>query len=153
MLGILEDLKAGRFVYRGPGSFWAWFRKRVHYRLLDELRRQRKQCAREQPSGTAGDEALDRPGPIDPAVAAEHLEFLSAMDDCLARIANADQRAALGLRLIHDLSYEEIACSMGSPLNTVRSWIRRGRQELRRCLATRLDLELHVELSKERGNG
>lgn len=44
------------------------------------------------------------------------------------------QRAALGLRLLEGLSYEEIADLMGVPVNSVRSWLHRGRARLREAL-------------------
>lgn len=140
LLGVVDDLAAGRFVYRRPGSFWAWFRKRVYFRLLEELRRYRTSLSRERPSGIAGEESFDRPGTSDPSMEMEQVEFLSALEGCLARIALHDQRRAVALRVVEDLSYEEIAASMSRPLNTVRSWIRRGRLELRNCLAVRLGL-------------
>lgn len=40
------------------------------------------------------------------------------------------QRTALALRLIEELSYEEIAEQMDEPINSVRSWIHRGRLRL-----------------------
>lgn len=44
------------------------------------------------------------------------------------------QRAALALRLIEGLTYEEIADLMGVPVNSVRSWLHRGRNRLREAL-------------------
>jgi RNA polymerase sigma factor (sigma-70 family) len=46
----------------------------------------------------------------------------------------APQRAALGMRLLEGLSYEEIADTMGVPVNSVRSWLHRGRARLREAL-------------------
>ena len=46
----------------------------------------------------------------------------------------ASQRAALSLRLLEGLSYEEIAELMGVPVNSVRSWLHRGRARLREAL-------------------
>jgi RNA polymerase sigma-70 factor (ECF subfamily) len=46
----------------------------------------------------------------------------------------ASQRAALSLRLLDGLSYEEIAELMGVPVNSVRSWLHRGRARLREAL-------------------
>lgn len=44
------------------------------------------------------------------------------------------QRVALALRLLEGLSYEEIAEMMGVPVNSVRSWLHRGRARLREAL-------------------
>lgn len=140
LLGILEDLERGRFVYRHPGSFWAWFRKRVYFRLLDEYRRHRRASQREvAPDPETGSLDLsDFGGGVDPADELERVELRAALEECLGRLSSHDQRHALDLLLISDLTYQEIAASLRAPLNTVRAWIRRGRLQVRRCMAERL---------------
>lgn len=141
VLGTLEDLRRGRFVYRRPGSLWAWFRKRAYYRLLDEYRRHRVWLARSgglDPGDPSGDFA-DLAGTDDPVAEMERLEMRNAIETCLDAIDNPDHRRALSLRLFDDLPYQQVAEAMGAPLNSVRAWIRRGRLALRRCLATRLE--------------
>lgn len=39
-------------------------------------------------------------------------------------------RQALLLRFVHELSYEEVAEALDIPVNTVRTWIKRGREQL-----------------------
>jgi RNA polymerase sigma-70 factor (ECF subfamily) len=136
LLGVIDDLRNARFEYRGPGSFWGWFRKRAHYRLLDERRRDRKRRDREI-AGDAGEEAIGLSGIAsggDPAGEVERAELLDAFEECLARLPSDQQRRALRLRLLDDASYQEIAAAMSSPLNTVRAWIRRARLAVRKCL-------------------
>jgi len=60
--------------------------------------------------------------------------------EALARI-NPMFRAAVVLRDMEDLSYEEIADILGVSLGTVKSRITRGREALRRQLEGRLDSE------------
>lgn len=141
LLEILEDLRTGRFIYRCPGSLWGWFRKRAYYRLLDEYRRHRTRLAREGQAdpGDPSCEFARAAGIDDPGAEMERLETFEAIETCLAALDNQDHRRALSLRLLEDMSYEEIAESMGAPLNTVRAWIRRGRLSLRGCLAKRLE--------------
>lgn len=141
LLGILGDLERGCFVYRRPGSFWAWFRKRVYYRLIDEYRRHRRVTSRETATELTGDESFASDPADDPAVRMQRVEFLSAVETCLEKLANDDQRRAVRLLVLEDLSYQDIAAAMAAPLNTVRAWIRRGRLGLRRCLAGTLGLE------------
>ena len=143
MLGVLHDVKVGRFEYRGPGSFWGWFRKRAYFRLLDEYRRGRLVHEREAPGGSP-DELPDA-GPLtgaeDPADELERTEIRSAVERCLDRLENENQRRALEGLLWEDLPYEAIARRLEAPLNTVRAWIRRGRLALRKCLVDSLGLQ------------
>jgi RNA polymerase sigma-70 factor (ECF subfamily) len=139
LLGILDDLARGRFEYRGPGSFWAWFRKRAYYRLLDEYRRSKRTRERESPQGGTLD--LPEGSPLrehDPAEELRRTLTRSALEACLDRLENRDHRRALDLLLFQDLAYEAIAERLGAPLNTVRAWIRRGRLQMRRCLVESL---------------
>jgi len=61
------------------------------------------------------------------------------MEEGLDGIENPEQRRALWLLLDQELSYQEIADLMSAELNTVRSWIRRGRIAVRVFLASRIE--------------
>jgi RNA polymerase sigma-70 factor (ECF subfamily) len=143
LLGVIEDVRRGRFVWRRPGSFWAWFRTRAWYRLLDEWRRSRRDALREI-GGDEGSGAIELAefGAADPADEMERVELRNAVERCLEALTSDDHRRALALLLLDDLTYQDVAGATGAPLNTVRAWIRRGRIALRRCLAERWGLVL-----------
>jgi RNA polymerase sigma-70 factor (ECF subfamily) len=135
ILRLLDDLAGGRFVYRRPGSLWAWFSKRAWFLVLESGRRQRRHEVREV---ATPDHALpDRPAADDTAQLTEDHEVALAVERCLDSLTNADHARALRLRMTDDGSYEEIAVALDAPLNTVRAWIRRGRVALRQCLMGR----------------
>ncbi len=136
LLQILEDLRQGRFVYRRAGSFWSWFRKRAYYRLLDAYRGNR--LLRHREGGAPEGEPPDLPGGVDPAEEMERAELRRALEDCLSRLSNLEQKRALWMLLFEDMAYLDISEALGAPLNTVRAWIRRGRLGVRKCLAERL---------------
>ena len=69
-------------------------------------------------------------------IASDH-ETHALIEGALAEI-NASFRAAVILRDIEDLSYEEIAEILQVSLGTVKSRILRGREALRKVLANRL---------------
>jgi RNA polymerase sigma-70 factor (ECF subfamily) len=144
LLGVLEDLRQGRFTWRHPGSFWSWFRKRAYFRLLDEHRRRRLRVARE-----STDESLQAlveiAGGDDPAAEAERAELRAALEVCLESLPNPEHRRALALFLLEDAAYAEVAECLRAPLNTVKTWIHRGRVLVRRCLAERLGLHLEPD--------
>ncbi len=158
LLGILDDLRLGRFEYRGSGSFWGWFRKRAHYRLLDEYRRSRRISGRESPRGgpLELEDAEAVPGGLsrwsgwnggDPHEELERVEMLSALETCLRALDNENHRKALELLWLQDQPYEEISLALEAPLNTVRAWIRRGRLAVRTCLTASLGLDEAAQLS------
>ncbi|MFN0149931.1 MAG: sigma-70 family RNA polymerase sigma factor [bacterium] len=70
------------------------------------------------------------PGPGDGIESAQRREIL---DIALAKLA-PPLRAAIVLRHVEDLSYEEIAATLGIPLGTVKIRIHRGREALARIL-------------------
>lgn len=142
LLGIVDDVRRGRFVFRRPGGFWTWFRKRAYFRLMDECRR----VAREQARTRSGDDPVHAPDLAsfglseDPALEFERVALLADVERCLEGVDNAEHRRALRLLLEDEATYQQIADVLGAPLNTVRVWILRGRRALRRCLASRWGL-------------
>jgi RNA polymerase sigma-70 factor, ECF subfamily len=141
LLRLAGEVAEGRFAYRRPGSFWAWFRTRAPFVVLDSLRARRRQESRELAAEPEDGDFPDPPATDDPGLDLERLEILHAVNGCLDGLQNEDQRRVLALLLFEEMSYEEIAASVGRPLNTVRTDIRRGRLALRNCLVLRLGLE------------
>jgi RNA polymerase sigma-70 factor (ECF subfamily) len=69
--------------------------------------------------------------------AAEHTEGghppSFSLEHCLGQLS-ADKRNAIVLAYRHGLSHQEIVTHTRTPLGTVKSWIRRGLEELKLCL-------------------
>ena len=76
--------------------------------------------------------------------AADH-ETRALVEQALEKL-NPKFRAAVVLRDIEDLSYEDIATVLGVSLGTVKSRITRGREALRRILEGRLELETNANM-------
>jgi RNA polymerase sigma-70 factor, ECF subfamily len=83
-------------------------------------------------SATAVLRALRRRGtdPDVPAPADDHSELVAAL-----RRISPDQRRAIVLHHLCDLSIEEIARETGAPEGTVKAWLSRGRRQLAAILA------------------
>nr|WP_163553757.1 RNA polymerase sigma factor SigE [Candidatus Frankia alpina] len=115
-----------------PGTFEGWLHRITTNLFLDRMRRQQKIRFDALPEDTerlAGREASPE------AVYAEaHLD--ADVEAALAALP-PDFRAAVVLCDIEQLSYEEIAQTLGVKLGTVRSRISRGRAMLRAALADR----------------
>jgi len=124
-------------IWRNAGRFSAeqsramtWMTHIVRNRCIDLLRRP----------------GYERPDPDDAILeawadeAAGPLELLRnhedsrRLADCMAQL-ESKQRMAIVLSFFDDLSHREIANRLSSPLGTIKSWVRRGMERLKRCLS------------------
>jgi len=137
LLQVIAELGRGRFVYRWPGCFWSWFQKRSYFLLLNFYQEHRRRNDR-WTAGEIGEELVARfPGGQEPngLEMLEDSEARRTVEQCLEKLPSEDQRRALSQVLFDDLSYQEVADHSNAALNTVRSWIRRGRLSVRKCVA------------------
>ena len=112
----------------------AWMGLIVRSRALDLLRRQRAdraQLTQEFDEVMAETMESDAANPMDTADASEQAW---ALHQCLAQLENK-QREVLSLAYLRDLSHGELAEQLKLPLGTVKTWIRRGLDKLRICMA------------------
>ncbi|HLZ30111.1 MAG TPA: sigma-70 family RNA polymerase sigma factor [Chloroflexota bacterium] len=128
--------------YRGETKFTTWLYRLVTNICLDGLRRRGRpvESLDEQGSGQAGESAqtsgerlADSDRWTQPEERLELRESASEVREALASLP-ATQRLALTLHYFEDLRYEDIAETMGLPLNTVKSHIRRGKERLAQVL-------------------
>ena len=75
--------------------------------------------------------AGDSPNPMDVAQASEQAK---ALHNCLSLLDNK-QREVVSLAYMRDMSHAELAEQLKLPLGTVKTWIRRGLDQLRGCMA------------------
>jgi RNA polymerase sigma factor (sigma-70 family) len=73
------------------------------------------------------------PGPVD---ALQLSSDARALAHCFSMLEGL-HRQAIALAYYHDLSHSEIAERMKLPIGTMKTWIRRGLESLRRCMAKR----------------
>ena len=112
----------------------AWMGLIVRSRALDALRRQRAnraQLTQEFDEVMADTLGSDAPNPMDTADASEQAR---ALHQCLQQLESR-QREVLSLAYLRDLSHGELAEQLKLPLGTVKTWIRRGLDKLRTCMA------------------
>ena len=130
--------------FRGNSSLKTWiYRIAVneaynHRRWFSRHQRQEVAFDRETGAASYADSVMDPARtPFDQA--ADH-ETRALVEQALEKL-NPKFRAAVVLRDIEDLSYEEIAAVLEISLGTVKSRILRGREALRKILEGRLELE------------
>ncbi|HSN17115.1 MAG TPA: sigma-70 family RNA polymerase sigma factor [Gammaproteobacteria bacterium] len=138
---LAEDALQEAFtsVWRNAGSYTAergtpmtWLMSICRYRALDMLRDQRH----EVPLGPGDDGDGDMEEAfLDSASGAEEISHAEAraLSRCLDRLQQA-QRNSLRFAYFQGLSHDEIAVRLQAPIGTVKSWVRRGLQSLKRCL-------------------
>lgn len=112
----------------------AWLGLVTRSRALDFLRRrqsQRVDATASLDDLVAETVAGDSPDPMDTSQASEHAW---ALHECLRQL-EARQREVLSLAYFRDLSHGELAEQLRLPLGTVKTWVRRGLDRLRTCMA------------------
>ena len=138
-----EDVLQEAFlnIWRSAGDYraslsppMAWMGLVVRSRGLDFLRRRtsdRTHVTQELDEHLADTLEGDTPNPMDTAQASEQAW---ALHQCLGQLDNR-QREVVSLAYIRDLSHSELAQQLKLPLGTVKTWIRRGLDQLRLCMA------------------
>ena len=111
----------------------AWMGLLVRSRGLDFLRRRasdRADRVQELDDVISDTVAGDSPNPMDTTQASEQAW---ALHQCLSQLENK-QREVVSLAYLRDLSHSELAEQLKLPLGTVKTWIRRGLEQLRGCM-------------------
>jgi RNA polymerase sigma factor (sigma-70 family) len=128
-------------VWRVAGSYrqalsppLAWLGVVVRSRALDYLRRrasERADTTLELDAQLAETVPGDAANPMDTRQASE---AAWALHECLRKLEGR-QREVLSLAYLRDLSHAELAAQLRLPLGTVKTWIRRGLDQLRGCMS------------------
>ncbi len=127
---ISASRRAGTF--RGDAAVTSWLHRIVVNSCLDLIRRNR--VRRTDPLHPGADRDLGLVAAEDPTRRIESAELATIVEQALSRL-NADQRAALVLVDMEQLSVAEAAVELGVPQGTVKSRCARGRTRLAELLA------------------
>ena len=110
-----------------------WLTSIVRNRALDLKRRREIDTIAFDSGGDempAMDFPADGPTPVEMLLAAADAR---SVRDCVDTL-DGGTKQAIALAFFHGLSHGELAAHLREPLGTVKSWIRRGLEKLRRCL-------------------
>lgn len=110
-----------------------WLTAIVRNRALDVLRSESARPAESlhnEQNGEVHEPADERP---DPLGLLERAVDEVRIRDCLGDI-QGPQRQCLALAYYHGLSHSEVAARLAAPIGSVKVWIRRGLDRLKRCL-------------------
>ena len=140
---VAEDVLQEAFlsIWRGAGNYratlsppMAWMGLIVRSRALDALRKRttdRAGLMTDLDDEMAQTLEGDSPNPMDTADASEQA---FALHHCLGKLDHK-QREVVSLAYLRDQSHGELAEQLKLPLGTVKTWIRRGLDQLRACMA------------------
>ncbi|QNP41753.1 sigma-70 family RNA polymerase sigma factor [Lysobacter solisilvae (ex Woo and Kim 2020)] len=107
----------------------AWLGSIARHRAIDRLRHLPAPALR-APVELVELAADASPGP---AALAEVVTDRVQLDDCMRQL-DARRQSLIRTAFFEGVSYDELARRSGSPLGSVKSWIRRGLLQLRACL-------------------
>jgi RNA polymerase sigma-70 factor (ECF subfamily) len=138
-----EDVLQETFlqIWRSAGDYraslsppMAWLGLIVRSRSLDFLRR--RTAERAHLTDEIDDVMADTlegtsPNPMDVSLASQQAW---ALHQCLGKLESR-QREVVSLAYLRDLSHSELAEQLKLPLGTVKTWIRRGLDQLRTCMS------------------
>jgi RNA polymerase sigma-70 factor (ECF subfamily) len=113
----------------------AWLSTIARYRALDLIRARRPEITEAMAAGDDDGPSLlevesGAPRPEDQAAESQELAALQA---CLEGLS-AEQRRAVLLSYYEGYTHSELAAKLATPIGTIKSWVRRGLQQLRGCL-------------------
>ena len=110
------------------GTPMTWLITILRHRAIDALRRSAR-----QPERLAEPEEALLALVAGPADSADRGSDLRALQNCLGELG-PEQRRAMLMVYAYGLTQEELAARLATPLGTVKSWIRRSLERLKKCL-------------------
>jgi len=121
--------------FRGRASFFTWTASIALNLATDWARKERRRARLAPPADVAGDDVPGRTSATaaDVAQRREDAEIARAALDALPTTL----RLAVTLRIVEDLTYEEVASRLAAPVPRVRTWVSRGLGRLRKDLEVR----------------
>jgi RNA polymerase sigma-70 factor (ECF subfamily) len=106
-----------------------WMTSIVRNTALDLLRRRRKEVLQSEPEKLLKDES-EQAIPLDQL---QNTEEGRRLNDCLDQL-KSQQRQVIALAYLKGLTHDELSTQTSTPLGTIKTWIRRGLEQLRGCM-------------------
>ena len=136
---VLQDSFLG--IWRSAGTYrdslsppLAWMGMLVRSRALDFLRRRRAERLHLNVPIDDVEELLQDREAQSPMQWVEASEQAAVLHLCLQKLEQP-QRQVVSLAYLRDLSHSELASHLKLPLGTVKTWVRRSLEQLRKCMA------------------
>jgi len=118
------------------GKAFTWLASIVRYRAYDRLRYDKRRCQNDQVEFNEADNLeinLDEINQHSQSVGlGEHSE--QALNNCLSKLEQKQSQSIL-MAYMYGYSRDDISNYFNTPVNTIKSWIRRGLGRLQLCLS------------------
>jgi RNA polymerase sigma-70 factor, ECF subfamily len=111
----------------GRGSVMTWLVTVLRHRAID---RRRRRAHLEDRVGSEADLLALTAAPSDES---DRGASLAALQKCLGELEERPRQAVL-LAYAYGYTHEELATRLTTPIGTVKSWVRRSLERLKRCL-------------------
>lgn len=116
--------------HAGKGAVMTWLLSIARYRAIDMLRRAKSAVQTDSADDVLENSAADQPDLVELTGRAVDNDRLNT---CLDEL-ESPRRACLVLAYCEGYTHDELSRRLGSPVGTIKSWIRRGLQALKACL-------------------
>lgn len=132
LLHALDQIMKGRFRFISAASFHSWLLCIAGNKCIEFWRR----AKRRQETAMDGEKLAANPDPnaVIPIEEAERFELRKAVVNAINQISKKNLRETISMVWCQGLSIEEIAAKLEKPINTIRTWERRGKIALREIL-------------------
>ena len=109
-----------------------WLTSIVRNRCLDQLRRREPDTVTMTRDEDEAEMEFQAPGPTVVELLLAGAEA-NSVRECVDRL-DGSQKQAIALAFYQGLSHTELADHLRQPLGTIKSWVRRGLERLKKCL-------------------
>jgi RNA polymerase sigma-70 factor (ECF subfamily) len=125
--------------FRGEAKFSTWVFQIARNEAINVVKKRRLETT------PIEDVPVAAPDRLSPEAAAHQSDASEQLETAMQRL-DENQKMALELRYMGERSYDEIAELMGVPLGTVKTYIHRGKAELKKVMSRRAAGERSYEL-------
>jgi RNA polymerase sigma-70 factor (ECF subfamily) len=115
----------------GKARVATWLNAIARNCTIDWMRQQTS--GTERITETRSPDALDLAATVDPELETRAATQNQSLARCMDELSDS-QRQAIYLAYLKGMTHSELTRQLGSPLGTVKSWVRRGLESLRNCL-------------------
>ena len=131
--GILQVWNNAADYRASQGEPMAWLTSLVRYRALDKLRAEQSEQRRRDQLDAMQD-FIEEPTGMSVAEALEQGAMNERLNLCLQTLDTLNRNAIM-MAYYYGYSRDDIAEHLAQPLNTIKSWLKRGLERLSKCLS------------------